>query len=299
MINTNKKFLVKLMVFFSLITILLLTNVTKVSASSVKIDLNKTELSQGDILEIKISDWNKKEYNPEDYKAVFADNEIPFYKSGSNSLITNVGISYWTVPGEQRLLLKVDDTIIFGTDIKIKEGDFPESHLEVDKENESKIRPEEKEEEKKIKKEQEEINKARKNNKTKENFVEGSFIWPVSGEISTEFGATRYVNGELNNRHSGIDIAAEKGTSIKAANNGIVTLAGNYVVTGKTIIIDHGRGLFSSYGHLEEIEVKEGQKLNKGDIIGEVGSTGFSTGPHLHWSVILNGVFVNPHNLLD
>jgi len=123
---------------------------------------------------------------------------------------------------------------------------------------------------------------------------EGAFLQPVEGRISTEFGLTRYINGVDSGRHSGLDIAAPTGTPLMASNSGVVTLARMLHVTGNTVIIDHGLNLFTSYSHLHQIEVEPNQQVKKGERIGTVGNTGFSTGPHLHWSVVIGGEFVDP-----
>ncbi len=122
---------------------------------------------------------------------------------------------------------------------------------------------------------------------------EGVFIKPVEGRISTEFGQIRYVNKTESGRHSGLDLAAARGTPVKAANNGSVRLAMMLKVTGNTVIIDHGFNIYSAYAHLDKLLVKEGDQVKKGDIIGEVGSTGFSTGPHLHWTTTVGKVYIN------
>lgn len=123
---------------------------------------------------------------------------------------------------------------------------------------------------------------------------EGNFLQPCQGRISTEFGVIRYVNREEVGRHSGLDIAANYHTPIKASNNGVVTLAMPLNVTGNTVIIDHGCNIFSIYYHMQDIYLSEGSEVKKGDIIGTVGSTGFSTGPHLHWTMSLGSTVVNP-----
>lgn len=128
---------------------------------------------------------------------------------------------------------------------------------------------------------------------------EGLFIKPVEGRVSTDFGMIRYVNKEESGRHSGFDIAAAKGTPVKAANSGTVRLSMMLKVTGNTIIIDHGLNIYSSYAHLDKLLVKEGQEVRKGDIIGEVGTTGFSTGPHLHWTTTIGTLFINPETLME
>ncbi len=127
---------------------------------------------------------------------------------------------------------------------------------------------------------------------------EGTFVKPVEGRTSTEFGMIRYINKEESGRHSGLDISAAKGTPIKAANNGVVRLAMMLKVTGNTIIIDHGCNIYSSYAHLDKLLVKKGAEVKKGDIIGEVGTTGFSTGPHLHWTTTIGTLFINPETLM-
>ena len=128
---------------------------------------------------------------------------------------------------------------------------------------------------------------------------EGNFVKPVEGRISTEFGMIRYVNKEESGRHSGLDIAAAEGTPVKAANSGVVRLSMMLKVTGNTIIIDHGCNVYSSYAHLDKLLVKEGSEVKLGDIIGEVGSTGFSTGPHLHWTTTIGKVYINPETLME
>lgn len=126
---------------------------------------------------------------------------------------------------------------------------------------------------------------------------EDEFIMPVSGRLTTEFAQIRYVNNEISSsRHSGIDLAAPSGTSVQAPNNGKVTLAApGLLSTGNTIVIDHGMGLFTSYYHLNTMNVTVGESVKKGDIIGTVGSTGFSTGPHLHYAVSIYNTYVNPY----
>jgi len=116
-------------------------------------------------------------------------------------------------------------------------------------------------------------------------YTEG-FILPVKGRLTTEFGETRYVNDfPTSYRHLGLDIAAPAGTEVKAANRGKVVLARSFILTGNTVMIDHGEGIFSVYHHLLNLSVKAGEIAERGQKIGEVGSTGFSTGAHLHFMI--------------
>jgi len=136
---------------------------------------------------------------------------------------------------------------------------------------------------------------------SKEKLWEGQFIIPVEGELTTDFAEIRYINNELSSsRHSGIDLAAPRGTEVKSPNKGKVTLAMNGLLsTGNTLVIDHGMGLFTSYYHLDSIKVKVGDVVEKGSVIGTVGSTGFSTGPHLHYAVSIYNTYVNTYQVLS
>lgn len=120
------------------------------------------------------------------------------------------------------------------------------------------------------------------------------FIQPVEGILTTPYGYTRYVNNKYDSSHLAIDLAAKQGTPIKATNDGIVVLAETLYLTGNAIYLDHGMGLFSQYAHMLELKVKTGDRVKKGDIIGLVGTTGFSTGPHLHFTFWLHNVQANP-----
>ncbi len=125
------------------------------------------------------------------------------------------------------------------------------------------------------------------------------FMEPVQGKISGRFGSRRVINGQPRKPHSGEDIAAPEGTPVLAMNDGMVRLTADHFFSGKGVIVDHGLGLFSMYFHLSSVDVKHGQDVKKGQVIGKVGSTGRATGPHLHWGVRLNGSRVDPYSLLD
>ena len=136
-----------------------------------------------------------------------------------------------------------------------------------------------------IKEENKKIGKARAINSNLI-FFKKQFIMPVDGIISGVYGSQRILNGKPKWPHYGIDIAAKKGTMIKSSGSGIVTMAeDDLYYTGGTIIMDHGHGISTIYSHLENVMVSVGDKINQGDVIGTVGSTGRSTGPHLDFRV--------------
>ena len=138
---------------------------------------------------------------------------------------------------------------------------------------------------KRIKQENNKIGKARAINSDLP-FFKNDFIMPVKVIISGVYGSQRILNGKPRWPHYGIDIAAKQGTMIKSSGSGIVTMAeDDLYYTGGTIIMDHGHGISTIYSHLETVLVSVGDKINKGDIIGTVGSTGRSTGPHLDFRV--------------
>jgi murein DD-endopeptidase MepM/ murein hydrolase activator NlpD len=124
----------------------------------------------------------------------------------------------------------------------------------------------------------------------------GVLIWPLQGRITSPFGAIRRWGGGY--RHTGIDIAAPYGSPIAAADHGEVIFAGWWDGYGKAVVIDHGRGRSTVYAHLSRIYVQVGNVVAKGQTIGLAGSTGYSTGPHLHFEVRINGVPVNPIRFL-
>ena len=127
----------------------------------------------------------------------------------------------------------------------------------------------------------------------------GPFVLPVPGRPISEFGKRSVYNGQPRSPHAGTDFAGATGTPIKAPNAGKVVLAASLYYSGNTIILDHGHGLYSYFGHMSAFSAHEGDTVATGDVVGRVGATGLVTGPHLHWSVRLAGTRVDPLSLVD
>lgn len=125
------------------------------------------------------------------------------------------------------------------------------------------------------------------------------FFRPVPGELSSTFGLRRVFNGQPRNAHRGLDFRAAAGAPIHAVADGVAALADNQFFAGNVVYVDHGLGVFSIYMHMSEIDVKEGDKITRGQVIGKVGATGRATGPHLHLSLMVQGTGADPLPLLD
>lgn len=126
----------------------------------------------------------------------------------------------------------------------------------------------------------------------------GPFILPIQSPITSPYGTKRVYNGEMQGFHQGLDLKAAVGTPIYAPAGGVVVLAKDLFFTGKTVILDHGYGIFTVYGHMSRLKTKKGKKVATKTMLGLAGMTGRASGPHLHWGAIVQRVKVNPLDLL-
>lgn len=213
----------------------------------------------------------------------------PQFFADGNSQIALLPIRYTTSPGIYPITIQADASTLH-YDLQVEAREFETQHLTMDAGTASetalnaqanaewtqKIEP-------------------LKSICDSQRYWQNPFLQPVQGEITTEFGCIRYTNENPNpTRHSGIDIAADTGTPVLATNNGRVQFADYLKLTGNTIVIEHGFGLKSFHYHMNSLDVTAGDMVEKGQQIGTVGSTGYSTGPHLHFALAVNHVFVNP-----
>jgi len=136
------------------------------------------------------------------------------------------------------------------------------------------------------------------NTVTPRRYWSGAFSLPVPGSVISAFGKRSVYNGKARSPHSGTDFQGAVGTPIRAPNAGKVVLASDLYYSGNTVILDHGLGLYSYFGHMSAFSVREGDQVKSGEVLGKVGATGLVTGPHLHWSVRLVGTRVDPLSLI-
>ena len=230
-------------------------------------------------------------------KGVWREQPLEFFKLDEEEYGSLLGIDLRLSPGTYPLEVLVDSPVhglqTSSTSIKVVKKDFgvqrltlPESMVTLDPATLKRVRKE-----------------AAKFSElwgkhTPRRYWHGNFVRPVPGKLTTPFGLGRILNGEPRSPHSGVDLRAPMGEPIRAANHGRVVLVGRFYFHGNAVVLDHGWGLYTMYFHLSEVNVAEGDLVGKNFVIGLVGSTGRSTGPHLHWGVRLGGARVDPFALL-
>lgn len=178
--------------------------------------------------------------------------------------------------------------------LKVEDGKYKQEKIQVQK---SKVNPKSKEVTKRIAKEYKEAMDIY-GAVTRENYITSKFIVPMETKITSDFGKARVYNNTLNGYHSGTDFRAKVGTPIMASNDGVVVLAKDRFYAGGTVILDHGHGIYTCYYHMSKFSVKKGDKVLKSQKLGLSGDTGRVTGPHLHFSVRVGGLQVDPLQLI-
>lgn len=202
-----------------------------------------------------------------------------------------VGISLKTLPGNYIVSYQTDkdSSTHKEVSVKVKPKTYPEQRIKM--KQKKYVSPNE-EQLARINSEKKHMGKLFKI--WRDTDVSVDLSWPVDGPLSSPFGLRRFFNDQPRNPHSGIDIAAPEGTDIVMPSDGVIIDTGDYYFNGKTVFVDHGQGMISMFNHMSKIIVKTGDKLKRGDKIGEIGQTGRVTGPHLHWSLSLNEARVDP-----
>ncbi|EAK0443613.1 M23 family metallopeptidase [Campylobacter lari] len=213
--------------------------------------------------------------------------KLPFFEY-KNKVIVSIAIPYKN-PKDRKLIAEFKDNSKEEINIKFSEGNYKKEFLKV---SASKVNPP-KETLNRINKEYKEAIKVY-NTYTNTSLFDGDFAYPLESKITSDFGKARLFNDTLKSYHSGTDFRAASGTKIYASNDGIVRIASNRYYAGNSVVIDHGYGIYSQYYHLSKLNVKVGQKVKKGELVGLSGASGRVTGPHLHFGILVNGVQVDP-----
>lgn len=243
------------------------------------------ELIKGQVVFIELDKDNVKEILSQDKK-------LPFFVH-KNKLIVSVAMPYKN-PSDKKLTIidmHGDKKELF---IRALDGNYSKESLKV---SSAKVNPPKKVLDR-IKKEYKEA-MAIYGVFTNKALFEGEFINPLESKITSSFGKARVFNNTLKSYHSGTDFRAFIGTPIKASNTGVVKIAKNRYYAGNSVVIDHGFGIYTQYYHLSKLNVKEGQIVKKGELIGLSGASGRVNGPHLHFGVLINGVQVDPLDFIN
>ncbi len=222
-------------------------------------------------------------------RVYFQDRRVAVLKN-QGKWVALVGIPLSIKPGKHRILVKYGTSPQQKMPFIVEAKEYPTQYITI--KNKRMVNPYAKDIDR-IKNERIPINKALRT-WTPQTIVDTDFSTPVDGKLSSPFGLRRFFNKQPRKPHSGLDIAAPKGTPIKAPADGVVIESGNFFFNGNSVFLDHGQGLITGYFHMNEIKVKAKQHLKRGDILGTVGETGRVTGPHLHWNVYLNRTKVDP-----
>ncbi|MGD8530077.1 MAG: M23 family metallopeptidase [Syntrophobacterales bacterium] len=250
-------------------------------------------VAQGEVVQILV----KGVRDGDRVKGVWREQPLEFFKLGAEDYGSLLGIDLRLSPGTYPLKVEVDSPVnslqTSRTNIKVVKKDFgvqrltlPENLVTLDPATLKRVRKE-----------------AAKFSElwykhTPKRYWHGNFVRPVPGKLTTSFGLGRILNGERRSPHSGVDLRAPMGEPVRAANHGRVVLVGSFYFHGNAVVLDHGWGLYTMYFHLSEVNVSEDDLVGKNFVIGLAGSTGRSTGSHLHWGVRLGGARVDPFALL-
>ena len=270
--------------FLLLLLLALLPLVTKVDAADPEVVLSPRNVRQGEALFIRVAAegeekgrvyWLGKDYplHPDGDELAAVVPIVPDTKVGGHTLRLTVGAG-----SDARRITRT---------VQVAKVTFPVQHLSMSRtKSKQYTAPGVKEADRAV------INALY--TRSDKRLWSGPWELPSRGRLSTPFGVRRLRNGRPAGRHHGADISAPTGEPINAPAAGVVAMTGSFPKYGKCVVVDHGAGVTSLYLHMSRIDVKKGREVDKGDRLGLVGSTGASTGPHLHWGVYACGRAVQP-----
>lgn len=255
------------------------------SSYAFSVSITPEEVIPGDVVLITITDMGVSSV-----EGKFNKYQITFYPAIDNSLIALVPVDINAKIGAQKIVIENDGQRYEST-IQVRSHKFKTIKLTLPK---SKVSLSKKDGERAAR-ERDILNNLCAI-RTGRNW-DGRFLPPTDTEISEVYGVKRIMNEIRTSVHRGMDYRGKKGTPVKSINSGMVVLTEDRFFGGNTVIVDHGMGLYSIYMHLSKVEVSKGDPVKKGQLVGLIGSTGRVTGPHLHMSVKLYGISINPESL--
>jgi murein DD-endopeptidase MepM/ murein hydrolase activator NlpD len=273
----------------------LLTGLIDCAAAEPEVWLSATSIRPGDFFTVKVKTLPNSRVTLR-----FIGSDKQMYIAGSpEQYVGLMAASYRTVPGKYPLVIEIDNgetSVKKEQTITVVYRSFAEQRITVSKQMQENTATAEKQAQdaqtgSEIRQKADKIGLPPLWNDT--------FIMPVTGRKTSDFGLIRYVNNQENGRHSGWDLAAPTGTPVVAVNEGRVVFAGTLYATGYTVILHHGLDLYSAYAHLSKITVQEGERVNRGQPVGKVGATGLATGPHLHLTMRVGEIPVDPALFID
>ena len=216
----------------------------------------------------------------------------------SDSYYVIIPFSYYDKPAKKRVQIHYTDHNRAKTEtlfIKLKNGNYKKESIKV---SSSKVNPRSKAVKKRISREYNEAMRIY-HTVTPKSYLTKPFILPMQSVITSDFGKARVYNGSLKGYHSGTDFRAKVGTPILAANDGKVVLVKERFYSGGTVLLDHGEGIYTCYFHMSHFDVKKGEIVHRGEQLGLSGKSGRVTGPHLHFAARVDGVQVDPLQLIE
>ncbi|MDA7818410.1 M23 family metallopeptidase [Sulfurimonas sp.] len=277
----------KLLVLLSLLTCSLFSFNINISSSTISngrtalIEFDKELHVEYDKLVV-----GKKKYkifdNPKDTKKAYVLLPVSYYETPKNTKKVSLIYKENNIQKTKSLFFKIED------------GQYKKETIKVQN---SKVKLNKKDKQRASK----EYAQAMKiyGTTTKESYITKPFIVPLSSKITSDFGKARVYNDTLKGYHSGTDFRAKVGTPLVSCNDGVVVLAQDRFYSGGSVIVDHGQGIYSCYYHMSKFDVKQGDSVKRGDLLGLSGDTGRVTGPHLHFSFRVGGEQVDPLQLIE
>ncbi len=214
----------------------------------------------------------------------------------AEGLLAVVGLALDTAPGRHTLHIKAGEgalKLAYDTTFEVRPKTYPAQHLKIS----SRFMQPSPEDVQRNERDQIAIARA-KSHWSADAPAGFTLDLPAKGPLSARFGLRRVLNGKDGSSHNGLDVAVGTGTPLRAAAAGRVIATGDYFYSGQSVFVGHGQGFITLYIHLSRIDVKEGDAVERGALLGLSGATGRVTGPHLHWAVLLNGAYVDPELFL-